>query len=114
MRASVTDEAKLALHLTDTDEFYLTASDPYDLDNRINDPESAALRDAMHDELLDWMNRTRDPFRGYQWACRPWRGDKEPSWDVDGYTRQRENEPGEPRQLDYATGLTMETATRKK
>ena len=114
MRASVTDEGKLALHLTDTDEFYLTASDPYDLDNRIDDPETADLRDAMHDELLDWMNRTRDPFRGYQWACRPWRRDKTPSWDVDGYTRQRENEPGEYRQLDYSTGLTMETATRKK
>ena len=114
MRAAVTDEAKLALHLTDTDEFYLTASDPYDLENRIDDPETAALRDAMHDELLGWMNHTRDPFRGYQWACRPWRHDRVPSWDVDGYTRQRENEPGEYRQLDYSTGLPMETATRKK
>ena len=29
-------------------------------------------------------------------------------------TRQRENEEYEPRQLDYATGLPMETATRTK
>jgi uncharacterized sulfatase len=33
---------------------------------------------------------------------------------VDGFTRQRENDPGEYRQLDYSTGLTMEEATRKK
>ena len=29
-------------------------------------------------------------------------------------TRQRENEPGEYRQLDYCTGLTMDQATRPK
>ena len=88
--------------------------DPAGHGNHAAAGETAALRDAMHDELLGWMNRTRDPFRGYQWTCRPWRRDREPSWDVDGYTRQRENDPGEARQLDYATGLTMETATRKK
>ena len=114
MRAAITDEYKLAVHLLDTDEFYDTASDPCDLHNRVNDETLAAPRNALHDELLDWMNRTRDPFRGYQWACRPWRPDKKPSWDVDGQTRQRENDPGEPRQLDYCTGLPMETASRKK
>ena len=29
-------------------------------------------------------------------------------------TRQREHEEYEPRQLDYATGLEMEQATRRK
>ena len=29
-------------------------------------------------------------------------------------TRQRENEEYEPRQLDYDTGLEMESAVRKK
>ncbi len=116
MRAVVTDEYKLAVHLLehDTDEFYVTASDPYDCVNRIGDGTVAAERDRLHDELLEWMNVTRDPFRGYGWACRPWRPDKSPSWDVDGFTRQRDNDPGEPRQLDYATGLTMISATRKK
>ncbi|MBO4886121.1 MAG: sulfatase, partial [Clostridia bacterium] len=113
MRAVITDEYKLAIHLLDTDEFY-AADDPYDLVNRIGDESLAEVRNALHDELLDWMNRTRDPFRGYQWACRPWRADKTPSWDVDGFTRQRENDPGEYRQLDYSTGLTMESATRSK
>ena len=114
MRAVITDEYKLALHLTDGDEFYDTRRDPYDLVNRINDPETAPIRDQLHDEILEWMNVTRDPFRGYQWGARPWRSDRQPSWNVDGYTRQRDNDPGEYRQLDYNTGLTMETATRKK
>ena len=35
------------------------------------DPSSAAIRDGLHDKLLDWMNRTRDPFRGYYWERRP-------------------------------------------
>ena len=30
------------------------------------------------------------------------------------YTRQRENDPGEYRQLDYCTGLPMTEAQRKK
>jgi uncharacterized sulfatase len=53
-------------------------------------------------------------YRGYQWAVRPWRPDKKPCWANDGYTRQRENEEYEPRQLDYDTGLAMLTAVRKK
>ena len=114
MRAVVTDEYKLALHLLDGDEMYDIAKDPYDLKNVVEDPQYAAVRDRLHDDILDWMNRTRDPFRGYQWQCRPWRKDKKPSWDVDGYTRQRDNDPGEYRQLDYSTGLPMTEATRIK
>ena len=114
MRAVVTDDYKLAVHLLDTDEFYVRASDPYDTDNRIGDESLAEIRNALHDELTDWMNRTRDPFRGYQWICRPWRADKSPSWDVDGFTRQRDSDPGEYRQLDYSTGLPMTEATRRK
>lgn len=114
MRAIITDSHKLALHLTDQDELYERHSDPHDMDNRILDPALAATRDALHEELLNWMNETRDPFRGYQWRCRPWRKDCSASWHCDGYTRQSENEPGEPRQLDYSTGLTMVKSTRKK
>ena len=61
------------------------------------------------------MNETRDPFRGYYWERRPWRTDARPAtWDYTGMTRQRENEEYEHRQLDYATGLAMKEATRKK
>lgn len=114
MRAIITDEYKLALHLCDTDELYVRAEDPHDMNNRIDDPKLKDERDRLHEQILDWMNITRDPFRGYQWRCRPWRTDCAPSWWVDGYTRQPENEPGEPRQLDYNTGLPMVGSTRKK
>ena len=114
MRAVVTDEYKLALHLLDGDEMYSVKDDPYDMMNLIGDERYAQQRDQLHDDIIDWMNGTRDPFRGYQWQCRPWRKDKKPSWDVDGYTRQRENDPGEYRQLDYSTGLTMKQASRVK
>ena len=60
------------------------------------------------------MDETRDPYRGYQWAARPWRKDKQPTWENGGCTRQRENEEWEPRQLDYDTGLPMVSAIRKK
>lgn len=114
MRAVITDAYKLTLHLLDRDELYDVRQDLHNMKNRIDDPALAAVRNELHDELLDWMNRTRDPFRGYQWACRPWRKDKTPAWRMDGYTRQRENDPGEPRQLDYNTGLPMEHAVRMK
>lgn len=114
MRAIITDKYKLALHLLDDDEMYVTDIDPHDMVNRIDDPQYQQERNLLHDQLNEWMNTTRDPFRGYQWQCRPWRTDKKASWQVDGYTRQRENDPGENRQLDYDTGLPMENSTRRK
>ena len=68
-----------------------------------------------HDRLLDWMNDTRDPFRGYYWERRPWRSDARPAtWNYTNMTRQREETDYEPRQLDYLTGLEMTAAVRKK
>ena len=60
--------------------------------------------------------RTRDPFRGYYWARRPWRKDApEATWDDRLMTRQRvESEAFEKPQLDYSTGLPMNGATRVK
>lgn len=113
MRAVITDRYKLALHLTDRDELYDIEKDPYNLHNLIEDPAYAKARDALHDHILQWMNDTRDPFRGYQWQCRPWR-QWQPDWEVDGCTRQPENEPGELRQLDYDTGLAIASAVRHK
>lgn len=114
MRAAVSDRYKLVINLLDSDEFYDMENDPYEVHNRIEDPAYAEARDRLHDLLLEHMNETRDLYRGYQWAARPWRRDKAPSWAGDGYTRQRENEEYEPRQLDYDTGLPMAEATRKK
>lgn len=96
------------------DEFYDLQEDPQELVNRIDDPACYADICRLHDAILDHMNRTRDPFRGYYWHRRPWRKDAPAAtWEYTGYTRQSENDY-EERQLDYATGLTMETATRKK
>lgn len=114
MRAVVADDFALAVHLLDTDELYDLENDPYELHNRIEDPACAARRNELHDKLLRHMNDTRDMFRGYQWACRPWRPEKEPRWENDGCTRQRENEEYEPRQMDYDTGLPMREAVRAK
>ncbi len=114
MRAATDGRWKLVLHLTDTDELYDMHTDPAEVHNLINDLHCAAQRDALHDAILAHMNATRDLYRGYQWACRPWRAAKMPSWENDGYTRQRENEEYEQRQLDYDTGLPMHAAVRYK
>lgn len=114
MRAIVSDRYKLVIHLLDSDEFYDLLKDPYEIHNRISDDSLKEVRNQLHDCLLKHMNQTRDLYRGYQWACRPWRPDKVPCWENDGYTRQRENEEYEPRQLDYDTGLPMKEAVRNK
>lgn len=106
---------KLAINLLSSDELYDLDEDPDELKNLIDAPDHHAVRNALHDRLLEWMNRTRDPFRGYYWERRPWREDARPaSWGYTGMTRQRENEEYEPRQLDYDTGLPIREAVRKK
>lgn len=106
---------KLVINLLTSDELYDLQEDPGEIVNLIEAEETAAIRDALHDRLLAYMNETRDLYRGYYWERRPWRKDARPAtWAHTGYTRQREEEPGEKRQLDYDTGLPMAQATRKK
>ncbi len=114
MRAVTSEKYKLVVHLLDTDEFYDLQKDPYEVNNLINSEEYKDIRNEFHDKLLNKMNETRDLYRGYQWAMRPWRPEKLATWANDGYTRQRENEEYEPRQLDYDTGMPMTSAKRKK
>lgn len=114
MRAVTSDRYKLVIHLCDTDEFYDMQADPYEIQNLIDDERYTEVRNELHDKLIAHMNDTRDLYRGYQWRMRSWRPDFIPNWENEGYTRQRENEEYEPRQLDYDTGLPMETAVRKK
>ncbi len=64
---------KLAVNLFDTDELYDLESDPLELANRIEDPALHGVRDELHDRLLEEMDRTRDPFRSFEWGRRPWR-----------------------------------------
>lgn len=114
MRAAISERYKLVIHLLDTDEFYDMENDPHEVNNLIDSKEYIAVRNELHDRLLHHMNETRDLYRGYQWAVRSWRNDKTMKWINDGFTRQRENEEYEPRQLDYDTGLPMKEAVRSK
>jgi uncharacterized sulfatase len=115
VRCVVDSRYKLVVNLLTSDELYDLQSDPQEMVNRIDSPAHVAIRNRLHDRLLDWMNDTRDPFRGYYWERRPWRTDARPAtWGYTGMTRQRENEEYEPRQLDYDTGLEMTEAVRQK
>lgn len=114
MRAIVSGTWKLVVNLLSDDELYNLNDDPGEMVNLIESASHRDVRDRLHDELLDWMNRTRDPFRGYYWERRPWRADARPAtWDYTGMTRQRTDEE-RPMQLNYATGLEMTEAVRKK
>ena len=107
---------KLVVNLISSDELYDLTLDPHELSNRIDVEETVEIRDALHDRLLQWMDDTRDPFRGYCWQQRRWRRKAPPaSWANSGMTRQREEDPRyEPRQLDYDTGVAMKEAVRRK
>jgi uncharacterized sulfatase len=97
-----------------TDELYDLESDPGEMNNLIDLPAMVRIRNGLHDQLLDWMNTSRDPFRGYYWGHRRWRPDFPENWENAGMTRQRESDGYLPRELDYDTGLPMATATRSK
>lgn len=115
IRCAFDGRYKLVVNLMTSDELYDLKTDPAEMKNLIESAEHTKIRDGLHDKMLDWMNKTRDPFRGYYWERRPWRADAQAAtWAYTGWTRQRENEEYEPRQMDYDTGLPMKEATRKK
>lgn len=91
---------KLVINLLTSDEMYDLKEDPEELHNLIEHPEYVAIRNKLHDKLLDWMNETRDPFRGYYWEGRPWRHDATvASWNSTGMTRQKEADFDEVHEL---------------
>ncbi|MDR2024775.1 MAG: sulfatase-like hydrolase/transferase [Hungatella sp.] len=115
MRCIFDGRYKLVINLLSQDEFYDLEKDPYEMENRIDDPEFWEVRDNMLGRLLDHMNQIRDPFRGYCWERRPWNTKASPAtWEYTGYTRQRQEPDYEPLQLDYSTGLTAKDLVRKK
>lgn len=71
VRCWVTDDWKLVLNLFTSDELYDRRNDPDELHNQIDSPQLADVRCQMHDALLDYMDKIRDPFRTYQWSLRP-------------------------------------------
>ncbi|MBN2047337.1 MAG: sulfatase-like hydrolase/transferase [Anaerolineaceae bacterium] len=80
IRALIHRQYKLVINLLQTDELYDLERDPEELRNLIDDPAYTAVRDELHDRLLDWMNAKRDPFRGIVWERRPWRADCRLEW----------------------------------
>jgi len=105
---------KLVINLMTTDELYDLQNDPSEMKNLIDSAEHVGVRNDLHDRLINWMNVSRDPFRGYYWGRRVWRPDFPVTWENAGYTRQREDDGYLPRELDYDTSLTMVSATRSK
>lgn len=115
MRCIYDGRYKLVLNLLSSDELYDLESDPWELENRIEDSSVSGIRDGLMDRLLNHMNDIRDPFRGYYWENRPWnQRSAEPTWAYSGYTRQRSEPDYELPQLDYATGLVAEELVRLK
>ena len=116
MRSVFDGRYKLSVNLLSGDELYDLEEDPGEMRNLIGSAGHCGVRNRLHDRLLEHMNETRDPFRGYYWERRPWRGDAaEASWAYTLMTRQREEETMyEARQLDYRTGLEMTQAVRVK
>ncbi len=114
-RACVTEDYKLCINLLDTDELYDLKKDPDELVNLIDSPEYAAIRDELHDKILQWMSESRDCFRGYHWENRPWRKDvPEQTFHYTGNKRYKYGDPGfTPEPLDYGTGMPIESYDQK-
>jgi uncharacterized sulfatase len=112
IRCAFDGQYKLVINLFYTDELYNLKADPQELNNLIGDPGLASVRTRLHDEILQWMADSRDPFAGWQWEARPWRGQRrDPWWQGDGRKPRGENEIREdgylPRPIDYRTGLSV-------
>ncbi len=98
---------KLVINLMETDELYDLETDPYEMSNLIASPQHQSIRDQLHDQIVEWMNETLDPFRGYQVRCRPWRTDAVPSWKETGLARQRWDEVYEEPSINFGTAERM-------
>jgi len=102
-RAIFDGRYKLAVNLLDIDELYDLQTDPAELHNCIDDPAHAAARDRLHDSLLEWMNRTRDPLRGPHWGRRAWR-------DLGGSAFRGPTRPRPGDETYFPTTLLYDTA----
>jgi uncharacterized sulfatase len=104
VRCIVSDYYKLVINLLHTDELYHLQADPAEVNNLIEHQDFVGIRNAMHDQLLDWMYEKRDPFRGPVWERRPWRDTRRFQWR--GKFRPRPADGYAPEVRDYDTGLS--------
>jgi uncharacterized sulfatase len=117
VRCIVDARHKLVINLLSSDELYDMAVDRAEVNNLIDDPDYASVRNQLHDRLLDWMYEKRDPFRGPVWERRPWRETRRFAWQgnfrprpADGYaTEVRDYDTGLP-----TKGVKLEYGGRKK
>jgi uncharacterized sulfatase len=95
------------LNLFSSDELYDVVSDPGEMNNRIDDPVLADIRNTLHEEILRWMARTRDPFACWLWQARPWAAPRsETWWKGDGFpSGPLYDEQVMPTPVNYSTGL---------
>ncbi|MBN1460865.1 MAG: sulfatase-like hydrolase/transferase, partial [Armatimonadetes bacterium] len=105
IRCAFDGRYKLSVNLHSTDELYDLDEDPQEMKNLIESPAHAEIRDRLHAAMLDWMDRTRDPFRGAVWERRPWQQHRRRGWG--GPTRLRQDDGYERRVMDYNTGLEV-------
>lgn len=111
VRGWVTDKFKLVINLLGTDELYDRVNDKAENNNLIEHPDFVEVRNALHDELLAYMDHIRDTFRTFEWACRPWRPEKEREWM--GLFRPRPADGVAPVVRDYDTGLPTKGIKRE-
>lgn len=81
------------------------------MNNLINSVMHGTIGNQLHDRLLDQMNVSRDPFRGYYWGHRPWRPEFPELWKNSEMMRQRKCDGYLPGELDFGTGLPLKVFT---
>jgi len=108
IRCIVRGHWKLAVNLLTDDELYNLNDDPHEMQNRINDPSCAEMRDRLHDELLDRMEKRMDPFRGNEWFERTWRKTPRNSTTKKADGQRLLDDGFSPGQWDYKSGELFE------
>lgn len=115
MRAAFDGRYKLAINLLSSDELYDVQEDPHEMKNLINSAQHAAIRNQLHDRILQWLADTNDPYRGYCWSRRPWRTDAPAaSWGEGGPAARshRLAEADEPPLLEYFSAAPSNSAPK--
>lgn len=103
VRCWITEKYKLVINLLGTDEFYDRQNDTDELNNLINSEQHESARNELHDQLLNYMESIRDPFRSYQWLARSWRKNATKDWM--GAFRPKPKDGYSPVIRDYDTGM---------
>jgi len=102
IRCAYDGRYKLVLNLMYTDELYDLEQDPAEMNNLIEGETHRRIRGRLHREILKWMYRTRDPFRGPEWEYRYWDSPDQLKWPVG--RRLRPADGYEKPALCYSTG----------